>query len=360
MIFIFILLFGVLFLFVNIRQVAPGNRGSIAAGLAVIALPVCFIFRGHLWASVGQAFLAVWLCEALLLYIFWWLFRGIRRLAVRRALPRQVSIMGARALLALSVLVSAVMCVAGYFHNADYYLRRTDVDLPGDSHFTALFFSDLHLDPLFDRDKALRILHDADSVRPDFIFFGGDLSDEHDSLMTLEGYDAIFREMAGKARLGAFAVDGNHEAYMERSGSDPHGWLRRNGWTVLEDSTACTELACITGRIDHQVAHVRGVERLPLDFIAPAKDSRVPWIVLDHQPRGLDSLDTRKPDFALSGHTHDGQFFPGTVIINWVWRIAYGFGELDGIKWLVTSGVHSWGPPVRVGSDAEMWILDFK
>ena len=260
MIFIFILLFGVLFLFVNIRQVAPGNRGSIAAGLAVIALPVCFIFRGHLWACVGQAFLSVWLCEALLLYIFWWLFRGIRRLAVRRPLPRQISIIGARALLAVSVVVSAVMCVAGYFHNADYYLRRAEVDLPGDSHFTALFFSDLHLDPLFDRDKALRILHDADSVRPDFIFFGGDLSDEHDSLMTLEGYDAIFREMAGKARLGAFAVDGNHEAYMERSGSDPHGWLRRNGWIVLEDSTACTELVCITGRVDHQVARVRSGE----------------------------------------------------------------------------------------------------
>ena len=69
MIFIFILLFGVLFLFVNIRQVAPGNKGSIAAGLAVIALPICFIFRNHLWACVGQAFLAVWLCEALLLYI---------------------------------------------------------------------------------------------------------------------------------------------------------------------------------------------------------------------------------------------------------------------------------------------------
>ena len=212
MIFIFILLFGVLFLFVNIRQVAPGNRGSIAAGLAVIALPVCFISRGHLWASVGQAFLAVWLCEALLLYIFWWLFRGIRRLALRRPLSHRMNIMVARSLLALSVLVSAVMCVAGYFHNADYYLRRTDVDLPGDSHFTALFFSDLHIDPLFDRDKALRILHDADSVRPDFIFFGGDLSDEHDSLMTLEGYDKIFRDIAGKARVGAFAVDGNHEA----------------------------------------------------------------------------------------------------------------------------------------------------
>ena len=173
MIFLFILLFGVLFLFVNIRQVAPGNRGSIAAGLVVVALPICFIFRGHLWACVGQAFLSVWLCEALLLYILWWVFRGIRRISLRRPLPRHLGIMGARCLLALSVVVSAVMCIAGYFHNADYRLREADVDLPGDSHFTALFFSDLHIDPLFDRDKALRILHDADSLKPDFIFFGG-------------------------------------------------------------------------------------------------------------------------------------------------------------------------------------------
>ena len=81
MIFIFILIFGVLFLFVNLRQVAPGNKGSILAGALVVLLPVCFIFRDMFWASLGQAFLSVWLCESLLLYICWWIFRLCRRIA---------------------------------------------------------------------------------------------------------------------------------------------------------------------------------------------------------------------------------------------------------------------------------------
>ena len=54
-----------------------------------------------------------------------------------------------------------------------------------------------------------------------------------------------------------------------------------------------------------------------------------------------------------------GQFFPGTIVIKWVWRLVYGLGELDGVKWLVSSGIDCWGPPVRVGSDTEMWLIRF-
>lgn len=83
-------------------------------------------------------------------------------------------------------------------------------------------------------------------------------------------------------------------------------------------------------------------------------------MLIDHQPKGIEPEHSgRLPDFALSGHTHDGQFFPGTVIIDWVWRLAYGFGTLDSVRWLVSSGVDSWGPPVRIGSDTEMWFLHF-
>ena len=45
MIFLFILIFGVLFLFMNVRNVAPGIKGSIIAGATVIILPVCFLLR---------------------------------------------------------------------------------------------------------------------------------------------------------------------------------------------------------------------------------------------------------------------------------------------------------------------------
>ena len=412
MIFIFILIFGVLFLFVNLRQVAPGNKGSILAGALVVLLPVCFIFRDMFWASLGQAFLSVWLCESLLLYICWWIFRLCRRIAVRRPMPQRTTIVAARILLAASFAVTGVMCVAGYFHNANYILREATVELHVEvSHdsaagiaspdtpvvqdsaavqdsvaapdsaqvsrapaeprnFTALFFSDLHLDPLIRREKVERMVREADSLRPDLILFGGDLADVHDTVLVNQGYDTLFAKLAATARVGAFAVNGNHEAYMERAGSDIEGFLRRSGWVYLDDSTTCTEVACITGRTDFQMARAREVDRKPLALLEPrdiaghAPRQHLPWLLIDHQPKGLSGPEDagysgRLPDIALSGHTHDGQFFPGTVIIDWVWRLAYGFGTLDSVRWLVSSGIDSWGPPVRVGSDTEMWFLHF-
>jgi predicted MPP superfamily phosphohydrolase len=380
-IFIFILIFGVIFLFVNLRQVAPGNKGSILAGALVVLLPICFIFRDMFWACVGQAFLSVWLCEALLLYICWWIFRLCRRVAVRRPMPKRITVIAARVLLAVSFAVTGVMCAVGYFHNEHYILRESTVELhvaldsaqvsrdstadvvrpdsfAAPRNFTALFFSDLHLDPLIRREKVERMLHTADSVKPDLILFGGDFADIHDSVLTNQGYDTLFAKFAAVARVGAFAVSGNHEAYTERDGSDIAGFLRRSGWVYLEDSTACTEVACITGRMDFQVAGTREMDRKPLALLEPG--NKLPWLLMDHQPKGIEpEYSGRLPDFALSGHTHKGQFFPGTVIINWVWRLAYGFGTLDSVRWLVSSGVDSWGPPVRIGSDTEMWLLHF-
>lgn len=399
MIFIFILIFGVIFLFVNLRQVAPGNKGSILAGALVVLLPVCFIFRDMFWACVGQAFLSVWLCEAMLLYICWWIFRLCRRIAVRRSMPQRTTIVAARVLLAASFAVTGVMCVVGYFHNANYILREATVELhvegprlpsPDSSvaqdsavaldsaqvshNFTALFFSDLHLDPLIRREKVERMVREADSLKPDLILFGGDFADVHDSVLTNQGYDTLFAKFAAAAKIGAFAIGGNHEVYTEGAGADIAGFLRRGSWVYLEDSTVCTEVACITGRMDLQKERALDVERKPLALLEPGKHepgqvahpaaNKLPWLLMDHQPKGLSGPEDagysgRLPDFALSGHTHDGQFFPGTVIINWVWRLAYGFGVLDSVRWLVSSGVDSWGPPVRIGSDTEMWLLHF-
>lgn len=359
MIFIFILIFGVLFLFVNLRQVAPGNKGSVLAGILVVLLPICFIFRDMFWASLGQAFLSVWLCEALLLYICWWIFRLCRRIALRRPMPQRVTVVAARVLLLVSFAVTGVMCVAGYSHNTNYILREATVEVSrAPRNFTALFFSDLHMDPLIRREKVERMVREADSLKPDLILFGGDFADVHDSVLTNQGYDTLFAKFAAAARVGAFAAGGNHEAYMERDGSDIAGFLQRGGWVYLDDATACTEVACVTGRTDFQMARAREMDRKPLALLEPEK--KIPWLLIDHQPKGIEPGHSgRLPDFALSGHTHDGQFFPGTVIINWVWRLACGFGTLDSVRWLVSSGVDSWGPPVRVGSDTEMWFLHF-
>lgn len=361
MIFLFILIFGVFFLFMNVRNVAPGIKGSIIAGVAVILLFVCMLFRTNYFASLGMSFLAVWLCEALMLYILWWIARGIRRAIVKKPLDQRVAISVARLLLFVSVLLAIIFRIAGSSANENFHVRSFKVAIPTEKEFTAVFFSDLHIDPLFNREKMERIVHVSDSLHPDFVFFGGDFSDVPDSTLSAWEYDFLVQKLAATAKVAAIAVNGNHEGFLERKGNNFKGWMQDNGFVVLEDSTVCTPFVCVTGRIDHSVARMRDVERKPLFDLRPAMaESKLPWLLLDHQPRGIEEDHPgRRPDFAMSGHTHNGQFFPGTVIINWVWRLAYGLGELDQVKWLVSSGVDSWGPPVRIGSDTEIWLLRF-
>ena len=46
--------------------------------------------------------------------------------------------------------------------------------------------------------------------------------------------------------------------------------------------------------------------------------------------------------------------------IDYVWKLAYGKGALSGVLGLVSSGFDCWGPPVRLGSDSEIWVIKFK
>lgn len=360
MIFFLVYLLLLLYLFFCFRGALSGRRGTfLAAG--VIGLFLFGFWRRELFVgAVLNAFLIVFFCESLLAFLAWDLLYGICRLIFRGKDLKKFRLYGNRAALSVGVLVTVVFFLVGIPANRDYRIRNAVVRIPASAKpFSAVFFSDLHIDPLFEKGKLLRLAADLDSLAPDFVLFGGDLADESDGKLREEGYDALFQKVASAAKVQAFGITGNHEAYMESSGSDPEGWMRRNGMTVLDDSTVCTVFACFSGRVDFQVARARGTLRTPLSELRP--DSVLPWILMDHQPKGMDSdYVGRMPQLGLSGHTHDGQFFPATAMIGFFWPLSVGFGSLGGIPWLVSSGIDSWGPPVRVGSETDIWHIRFE
>ena len=381
-IFLFILVAGLVLIYANVSPVAPGKKGKLIALGILVSIFLGMFFRDTLVGCAVVAFTSVWLCQALLFYIPWDLFRAARRVVLRQAMSPRMLMLASRILLMATVLLTIGLFVYGVPHNSHYVLRETTIKLPEYANvqqpqaeadtvqldsvqqalpksFTAVFFSDVHVDPLFRRAKLERMIADVDSVKPDYMLFGGDLADVSTMQLDEWGYDSLFRQLTSKAKVAAVAINGNHESMQERGGSDPDAWMRKVGFVVLDDSSACIGQACFTGRTDFQVASRRGIERVPLASLAP-NDGVRPWILMDHQPKGIEpEYSGRLPDYALSGHTHDGQFFPGTIVINFVWRLAFGEGMLDGVRWLVSAGVDCWGPPVRVGSDADMWVIRF-
>lgn len=393
-IFLFILVAGLALIYHNVSAVAAGKRGKLIALGVLVAIFVGMAFRDTFAGSVVVAFTSVWLCQALLVYIPWGIFRLVRRIVKRAPMDAGLLMRVSRILLAATVSLTVGLILYGVPHNSEYKLITTRVELPAhyfaasqtskssepnDStqvgeasdtiaqpetaaesrEFTAVFFSDIHVDPLFDRAKLERMIADVDSIAPDYLLFGGDLADVPTPKLDEWGYDSLFKMLTSKAKIAAVAINGNHEGMQERPGSNPGEWMRKVGFVMLDDASACIEKVCFTGRTDFQVARHRDIDRLPLSTIAP-RDTARPWLLLDHQPRGIEPEHSgRLPDYALSGHTHNGQFFPGNIVINFVWRLAFGEGSLDGVRWLVSAGVDCWGPPVRVGTDADMWVLHF-
>ena len=399
-IFLVILLAALILVYINLSTLAKGKKGQIIAVATLVAIFLGMFFRDTLFGCAVVSFTSVWLCLALLLYIPWTLYRIGYHYTQPHHLSHRLVRRVSRWLLGVTVAATVAMFIYGVPHNADYKMRPLTVDLPSQytQEFSAVFFTDIHIDPLFNREKLERFIAQADSIKPDYLLFGGDLADISTAELDAQGYDSLFKKLTATAKIAAVAVNGNHESMQERSGSDPDAWMRKTGFVVLDDSTACLGEVCFTGRTDFMVARGRDVERKPLvelmpdtivltelaqytvavevippdslveiaDTIAPAVayDTAVvhrPWILLDHQPKGIEMTHSgRLPDLALSGHTHDGQFFPVTFIIDYVWKLAYGKGALGGVLWLVSSGFDCWGPPDRFGSDSEFWVIKFK
>ena len=81
-------------------------------------------------------------------------------------------------------------------------------------------------------------------------------------------------------------------------------------------------------------------------------DSSLPTIVLDHNPqRYQENLEIA--DLQLSGHTHAGQVFPGSIITGLIYDNDYGLLTNQDQSLIVSSGFGSWGYPIRLLTHCE-------
>ena len=100
--------------------------------------------------------------------------------------------------------------------------------------------------------------------------------------------------------------------------------------------------------------------RAPLDSILKDIDREIPLILMDHQPKKLDDAVKNKVDLQFSGHTHRGQFWPGNLITEAMFDLAYGHARRGDTDFIVTSGLGLWGPKYRIGTKSEVVVIEWK
>lgn len=350
-------------------------------GLAVaslVCLPVLLALWGERTPPAAERLLA-WLAFVWMAYAFWFAFvhgavdtwnTGLRVADGTRTLFHPARATGAGTPMSARRLHIGrrPACVAGFawlalasvwgFVEAGRVRVRT-VELPlarmpaSAPPIRLLQITDFHLGRTMRPrvvDRVLGLVAEADA---DCIVVTGDLIDGHD-----ERVGAVMDRLgAVPARLGTFAVTGNHEVYpgVEQSVA----MLERSGFRVLrQEAVPAGDLLWIAGVDDPAVRREQTLPGTPLDELyRTAKGVLRVRVLLKHQPTVNPQIDGAF-DLQLSGHIHGGQIFP-FGLITWA---AYGIttGELhrrgDAMVY-VSPGCGTWGPPFRLFARPEITVF---
>lgn len=250
---------------------------------------------------------------------------------------------------ALTIVGGAINAARPKITDLELRIEKKAGDL---ERLTVVMASDLHLGTLVGPSRLGWIVDKINELEPDIVLLPGDIVDES---VTDEQEARMSTEMRRlRAPLGVFAVSGNHEFYsgLERN----LACLRACGVHVLEDEAVEVAGAFVLiGRRDPSVLK-RGEARVAIGEIMNRHnvDDSLPLILLDHQPLRLDEAKEAGVDLQLSGHTHAGQLFPLNLINKRVWELHRGYLRKGDTQYYVTTGVGTWGPPVRTGSRPEI------
>ncbi|MFG1838270.1 metallophosphoesterase [Micromonospora sp. NPDC049175] len=220
--------------------------------------------------------------------------------------------------------------------------------------------SDIHLGPLRGRAHTERIVAAINRLDADLVAVVGDLVDG--SVAELGPAAAPLRDL--RSRYGSFFVTGNHEYY-----SGVEEWVQevdRLGLRVLQNQRQ--EIQARGGVLD--LAGVNDLDADPAgtglaagpDFAAALgdRDPSRPVVLLAHQPLAAVEAAQYDVDLQLSGHTHGGQIVPFNLVVRLAQPVVSGLGEVDGTKVYVTNGAGFWGPPVRVGAEPQISLVELR
>jgi predicted MPP superfamily phosphohydrolase len=217
---------------------------------------------------------------------------------------------------------------------------------------TALLISDLHLGHVNGQGFARRIARLAARLHPDVIFLPGDLFDgtksDPDNLV------APFKLLSPP--FGIYYSTGNHDEF----GDAAHyaAALTRTGIRVL-----ASEKVTVDGLQILAVAY--GDSIFPLRLRATLEDLRLDRgqasILLNHVPNRLPIVEQAGVSLQLSGHTHGGQLFPYTWFTRRIFgKFTHGMHRFGALQVYTSTGVGTWGPPMRVGTHPEVVLLQFE
>lgn len=275
---------------------------------------------------------------------------------------------------ALIILLS----VRGIFHakyiNVTSYDVKIEKSLPGRDSMKIILLADTHFGYNAGVPHARELVRKINKQKPDLVCIAGDIFDnEYDAIRDPEKLEKILRGI--QSTYGVYACWGNHDLNEEilagftfkHKGDDLSDlkdprmakFLQDSNIHLLEDESVLIDNKFyLIGRKDLSLIDKMNETRKTPEELTEGMDKTKPIIVIDHQPKEMQELADAGADLDLSGHTHNGQTFPGNLTIRLMWENPSGLIEKDDMTNITTSGAGVWGPAMRLGTDSEICTIN--
>jgi predicted MPP superfamily phosphohydrolase len=208
--------------------------------------------------------------------------------------------------------------------------------------------TDVHLGLINGVPLADKISELINREKVDLVFITGDLFDGTG--------DDLPKAVAALDRIQApiYYIIGNHETYL---GLDKVvRTIAGSKIQLLRDKIVDLDGVQIIGA-DYPA---RG-ERKNINSLLEKADPPKPKILLFHVPEQVEAARSHGVALQLAGHTHNGQMWPMKLFTHLIYKdFDYGLHSMGDYSLYTSSGVGTWGPPMRIGSTPEIVIITFK
>ena len=318
---------------------------------------------GNIWLGFFMFYSAMVLFLTLILYIVY----RIRKVKNDRLIGHALN---------FAFVIAISVTIYGLIHAQNPILVNYDIEIKNESaggkDMKIVLLGDLHLSVNSDIKATEKMVEKVNSCDADLIVIAGDIfTSNYDGLKHPEKYSAALRRM--KSKYGVYVVCGNHDVEENLFSGFPispkseafrtpdmEKFFDDSGFNVLYDENVevADGLITLSGRVDGEKSGDGINERLTPEELLKDVDSSKPVIVLQHEPVEFEELSQSGADLVLCGHTHNGQIFPGNLVVPFFNENGYGVKELYGIQTVVTAGVGYYGPPIRVGTDSEVTLIN--
>lgn len=276
-----------------------------------------------------------------------------------------------------SVVVACAVatCLYGIFNARNIKVNEYSVTVNkscgSDKHLKAVLVADLHMGYAIGVDHITNMVEKINEQDADIVIIAGDIFDNsYDGMDDPEGIKAQLKSI--KSKYGVYAVYGNHDIdekilmgfTFDWGGKQLHSEKMTNFMKecniklINDESVLINDEFYLVGRRDTDKPGTEDGTRAEISELTKDLDKTKPIFVLSHEPDELQKTADAGADIDFSGHTHDGQLFPGNLTIGLFWENPCGMIKKDNMYSIVTSGVGVYGTFMRVGTDAEICTVD--